>query len=121
MSYNGWNVFNRSGQFLSRLAQTAEQLSVEAIWAIILSVTFVQWLRGKVLELAGGRITADSLAAEGRTWDEIVGADGSLNRLNLVPGSESLQLTVSPEPGSLGLLVLALCRALLLKGRRSRG
>jgi len=42
-------ALNRIGQFLSRLAQTAEQLSVEAIWAIILSVAFVKWLRGKVL------------------------------------------------------------------------
>lgn len=42
-------ALNRIGQFLSRLARTAEQLSVEAIWAIILSVAFVKWLRGKVL------------------------------------------------------------------------
>ena len=42
-------ALNRIGQFLSRLAQTAEQLSVEAIWAIILSVAFVKWLPGKVL------------------------------------------------------------------------
>jgi hypothetical protein len=34
---------------LNRLAQTAEKLSVEAIWAIILSAAFVQWLRGKGL------------------------------------------------------------------------
>ncbi len=43
-------ALNRIGQFLSRLARTAEQLSVEAIWAIILSAAFVKWLRGKVLE-----------------------------------------------------------------------
>ena len=40
---------NRIGQFLNRLAQTAEQLSAEAIWAIILSAAFVKWLQGKVL------------------------------------------------------------------------
>jgi hypothetical protein len=40
---------NRIGLFLNRLAQTAEQLSVEAIWAIILSAAFVKWLRGKLL------------------------------------------------------------------------
>ena len=43
-------ALNRIGQFLSRLARTAEQLSVEAVWAIILSVAFVKWLRGKVLD-----------------------------------------------------------------------
>ena len=42
-------ALNRIGTFLNRLAQTAEQLSVEAIWALILSVAFVKWLRGKVL------------------------------------------------------------------------
>jgi hypothetical protein len=42
-------TLNRIGQFLNRLAQTAEQFSPEAIWAIILSAAFVQWLRGKVL------------------------------------------------------------------------
>ncbi len=43
-------TLNRIGQFLSRLARTAEQLSVETIWSIILSVAFVKWLRGKVLD-----------------------------------------------------------------------
>jgi hypothetical protein len=43
-------ALNRIGQFLTRLARTAEQLSVEAIWAIILSAAFVKWLRGKVLD-----------------------------------------------------------------------
>lgn len=43
-------TLNRIGQFLNRLAQTAEQLSTEAIWAIILSAAFVKWLRGKVLQ-----------------------------------------------------------------------
>lgn len=42
-------TLSRIGQFLNRLAQTAEQLSAEAIWAIILSAAFVKWLRGKVL------------------------------------------------------------------------
>ena len=41
---------NRIGRFLSRLARTAEQLSVERIWAIILSAAFVKWLRGKALD-----------------------------------------------------------------------
>ena len=43
-------ALTRIGHFLNRLARTAEQLSVQAIWAIILSVAFVKWLRGKVLE-----------------------------------------------------------------------
>jgi hypothetical protein len=42
-------TLNRIGQFMNRLARTAEQLSVEAIWAMILSAAFVKWLRGKVL------------------------------------------------------------------------
>lgn len=42
-------TLNRIGQFLNRLAQTAEQLNTEAIWTIILSAAFVKWLRGKVL------------------------------------------------------------------------
>jgi hypothetical protein len=42
-------ALNRIGHFLNRLARTAEQLSVEAVWAIILSVAFVKWLRGRVL------------------------------------------------------------------------
>jgi hypothetical protein len=43
-------TLNRIGQFLNRLARTAEQLDQEAIWAIILSAAFVKWLRGKVLQ-----------------------------------------------------------------------
>lgn len=43
-------ALNRIGRFLNRLARTAEQLSREAIWAIILSVAFVKWLRGRVLD-----------------------------------------------------------------------
>ncbi len=42
-------TLSRIGRFLNRLARTAEQLSVEAIWALILSAAFVKWLRGKVL------------------------------------------------------------------------
>lgn len=42
-------VLNRIARFLNCLAETAEQLTVEAIWAIILSVAFARWLRGKVL------------------------------------------------------------------------
>ena len=43
------HALNRIGLFLNRLVQTAEQLSTEAIWAIILSAAFVKWLQGKVL------------------------------------------------------------------------
>ncbi len=42
-------TLNRIGRFVNRLAQTAESLSAEAIWAIILPAAFAQWLRGKVL------------------------------------------------------------------------
>jgi hypothetical protein len=42
-------TLSRIGQFLNGLARTAEQLSAEAIWAIILSAAFVKWLRGKLL------------------------------------------------------------------------
>ena len=42
-------VLNRIGTFLNHLARTAEQLSAEARWAIILSAAFVKWLKGKVL------------------------------------------------------------------------
>jgi len=43
-------ALNRIGHFLNRLARTAEQLSVEEVWAVILSVAFIKWLRGKVLD-----------------------------------------------------------------------
>lgn len=43
-------TLNRIGHFLNNLARTAEQLSIEAVWAIILSAAFVKWLRGKVLD-----------------------------------------------------------------------
>ena len=42
-------TLNRIGQFLNNLTQTAEQLSAEALWAMILSAAFIKWLRGKVL------------------------------------------------------------------------
>jgi hypothetical protein len=42
-------VLNRISGFLNKLAATAEQLSVEEVWAIILSAAFVKWLQGKVL------------------------------------------------------------------------
>ena len=42
-------TLTRIAQFLNRLTRTAEQLSTETIWAIILSAAFVKWLRGKVL------------------------------------------------------------------------
>ncbi|MCK5919961.1 MAG: transposase, partial [Methylococcales bacterium] len=43
------SVLTQIGSFLNTLRRTAEQLSVEARWAMILSVAFVKWLRGKVL------------------------------------------------------------------------
>jgi hypothetical protein len=42
-------VLDRIARFLSDLTRTAEQLSIETIWAAILSAAFVKWLRGKVL------------------------------------------------------------------------
>jgi hypothetical protein len=43
-------ALDRIGGFMNRLAATAEQLSVEAVWALILSAAFVKWLRGRVLQ-----------------------------------------------------------------------
>lgn len=43
-------ALTRIGTFLNRLNRTAEQLSVEARWAIILSAAFVKWLHGKILQ-----------------------------------------------------------------------
>ena len=43
-------TLNRIGQFLNNLTRTAEQLSAEAVWAMILSAAFIKWLRGKVLQ-----------------------------------------------------------------------
>jgi len=42
-------VLDRIGAFMNRLASTAEQLSVEQVWALILSAAFVKWLHGKML------------------------------------------------------------------------
>lgn len=42
-------ALDRIGGFMNRLAATAEQLSVEAVWSLILSAAFVKWLRGRVL------------------------------------------------------------------------
>ncbi|MBM4142207.1 MAG: hypothetical protein FJ225_01235 [Lentisphaerae bacterium] len=42
-------VLSRIGAFFNRLKAIAEQLSPEAIWAVILSVAFLVWLRGKPL------------------------------------------------------------------------
>jgi hypothetical protein len=43
-------TLNRIGQFLNDLTRTAEQLSAEALWAMILSAAFIKWLKGKVLQ-----------------------------------------------------------------------
>ncbi len=43
-------VLDRIGAFMNRLASTAEQLSVEQVWALILSAAFVKWLQGKALQ-----------------------------------------------------------------------
>lgn len=42
-------ALNRIGQFFNDLSRTAEQLNVEARWAVILSAAFIKWLRGKIL------------------------------------------------------------------------
>ena len=42
-------ALDRIGGFLNGIARTAEQLSVEAAWALILSAAFVKWLQGKAL------------------------------------------------------------------------
>ncbi|MCP5527725.1 MAG: transposase [Verrucomicrobiales bacterium] len=48
-------ALNGIARFLDRLEQTAEQLGREVVWAMLLSVAFVKWLRGKVLHpLANG-------------------------------------------------------------------
>lgn len=43
-------ALDRIGHFLNQLNRTAEQLSIEAVWAIILSAAFVKWLDGKILD-----------------------------------------------------------------------
>jgi len=60
-------ILNRIATFLIRLARTAEQLKVEARWALILSAAFVKWLRGKVLQpvAEGGQLLLPGLD-EGR-------------------------------------------------------
>jgi len=42
-------VLSRIGEFFNRLKVIAEQLSPETVWAIILSVAFRVWLKGKSL------------------------------------------------------------------------
>ena len=42
-------ALDRIGSFMNLLAATAEQLSVEQVWALILSAAFVKWLHGKML------------------------------------------------------------------------
>ena len=42
-------MLNRISQFFNDLSRTAEQLSTETRWAVILSAAFIKWLRGKVL------------------------------------------------------------------------
>ncbi len=57
-------ALNRIGHFLNRLDRTAEQLNVETLWAIILSVAFIKWLRGKVLHpvVEGNQVLLQLLA-----------------------------------------------------------
>ncbi|MGA1530622.1 MAG: hypothetical protein ACO398_07735 [Kiritimatiellia bacterium] len=43
------HALNQISSFGNDVKRTAEQLSVEAVWAIILSAAFIKWLRGKVL------------------------------------------------------------------------
>ncbi|MGA1529750.1 MAG: hypothetical protein ACO398_03295 [Kiritimatiellia bacterium] len=42
-------ALNQISCFLNDVKRTAEQLCIEAVWAIILSAAFIKWLRGKVL------------------------------------------------------------------------
>ena len=57
-------VLTRIGDFFNRLRTTAEQLSPEAVWAIILSVAFRVWLNGKPLHpVAAGAQTLLHLTA----------------------------------------------------------
>lgn len=42
-------ALNRIGQFFNDLSRTAEQLSAEARWAVILSAAFIKWLCGRIL------------------------------------------------------------------------
>lgn len=42
-------ILNRISRFFNDLSRTAEQLSAEGRWAVILSAAFIKWLRGKIL------------------------------------------------------------------------
>ena len=42
-------VLSRIGEFFNRLKTIAEQLTPEGVWAVILSVAFRVWLKGKSL------------------------------------------------------------------------
>lgn len=49
-------VMTRIAGFFNKLCSTAEQLTAEERWVLILSVAFVKWLRGRVLKpLADGQ------------------------------------------------------------------
>lgn len=56
-------VLNRIADFFTKLNATAEQLTKEAIWAIILSAAFVAWLKGRVLHpvMAGNQVLLNLL------------------------------------------------------------
>ncbi len=43
------HALNQISSFRNDVKRTAEQLSVEAVWAIILSAAFMKWLQEKVL------------------------------------------------------------------------
>lgn len=43
-------VMSNIARFFNRLCSTAEQLTAEERWVLILSVAFVKWLRGRVLK-----------------------------------------------------------------------
>lgn len=43
-------ALNRIAGIMNRLRRTAEQLSKQRAWAVILSLAFVKWLQGKVLD-----------------------------------------------------------------------
>jgi hypothetical protein len=50
------SVMNRMASFFNKLCSTAEQLTAEEKWVLILSVAFVKWLRGRMLKpLADGQ------------------------------------------------------------------
>lgn len=43
-------VMNRIATFFNKLCSTAEQLTAEERWVLILSAAFIKWLRGRVLK-----------------------------------------------------------------------